>query len=89
MKAKNGYSLRTLGNEFVLVADGLDAVDFNRMISMNESAAMLWKAIEGKDFDAGTLADILADNYDISPETAQADAAALLQAWQKAGIVED
>ena len=88
MKTKKGFTLRSLGNEYILVADGLEVVDFNRMVSMNDSAALLWKEIDGKEFDADTLADILVDNYDISRETAQRDVAVLLQSWQKAGIVE-
>lgn len=88
MKTKKGFTLRSLGNEYILVADGLEVVDFNRMVSMNDSAALLWKEIDGKEFDADTLADILVDNYDISRETAQRDVALLLQSWQKAGIVE-
>ena len=36
MKTRKGFSLRSLGKEFVLVAEGLEAVDFSRMISMNE-----------------------------------------------------
>lgn len=88
MKTKKGFTLRSLGNEYILVADGLEVVDFNRMVSMNDSAALLWKEIDGKEFDADTLADILVDNYAISRETAQRDVALLLQSWQKAGIVE-
>ena len=89
MKTRKGYSLRTLGNEYIIVADGLEAVDFSHMVSMNESAALLWKAIDGKDFDAGTLADLLIDNYGISRETAEHDVAALLETWRKANIIEE
>jgi len=88
MKTKKGFTLRSLGNEYILVADGLEVVDFDRMVSMNDSAALLWKEIDGKEFDADALVDILVDNYDISRETAQRDVAVLLQSWQKAGIVE-
>jgi hypothetical protein len=89
MKTRKGYNLRTLGNEFVLVAEGFDAVDFSRMISMNESAAFLWKEVEGKDFDADMLTSLLTDNYDIDRETAQNDVAALLKSWSAADVIED
>ena len=89
MKFKNGYRLRSLGQEFILVAEGLDAVDFSRMISMNESAAFLWKEVEGKDFDAEMLTTLLTDNYDIDRETAQNDVAALLESWSAAGLIEE
>ena len=89
MRTKKGYTLRSLGNESILVAEGLEAVDFNHMISMNESAAFLWKEVEEKDFDAEMLTALLTDNYDIDRETAQNDVAALLDSWSAAGLIEE
>ena len=89
MKTKKGFILRSLGKEFILVAEGLEAVDANSMISMNESAAFLWEAVEGKDFDAGTLADLLQEEYDIPREVAEKDVASLIQTWQEAGIINE
>jgi hypothetical protein len=90
MKLKKGYRLRSLGQEFILVAEGLGAVvDFSHMISMNESAAFLWKEVEEKDFDAEMLANLLTDNYDITHETAQKDVAVLLESWSAAGLIEE
>ena len=88
MKTKKGYVLRPLGTEYILVAEGLEAVDANRIISMNESAAYLWKAVEGKDFEAETLTDLLLEEYEIAREVAEKDSAVLLQTWKDAGIVE-
>lgn len=87
MKTRKGYSLRTLGKEYILVADGFEAVDFSRMVSMNESAAFLWKAIEDKDFDVDTLAGLLMEEYGIEREVANKDVSALLQAWREANII--
>ena len=89
MRFKNGYRLRSLGQEFILVAEGLEAVDFSRMISMNESAAFLWKEVEGKDFDIEMLTTLLTDNYDIDRETALKDVNALLASWSAAGLIEE
>lgn len=90
MKTKKGYTLRSLGQEFILIVEGLGAtVDFSRMISLNESAAFLWKEVEDKDFDAEMLTSLLVDNYDIDRETAQNDVAALLKSWSAAGIIEE
>ena len=89
MKFKKGYRLRSLGKEFILVAEGLEAVDFSRMISMNESAAFLWKEVEDKDFDVEMLITLLMDNYDIDREMAQNDVAGLIESWSAAGLIED
>jgi hypothetical protein len=89
MKTKKGFTLRSLGNEHILVAESIEMTDFNRMISMNESAAMLWKEIDGKDFDAETLTNLLMENYDIDRDVAERDVTALLKSWKEAGIIED
>lgn len=89
MKTKKGFTLRSLGNEHLLVAESLEMTNFNRMISMNESAAMLWKEIDGKDFDAETLTNLLMENYDINRDVAEHDVTALLKSWKEADIIED
>jgi len=87
MKTKKGFVLRSLGKEHILVAEGLEASDVNRLISMNESAAFLWKAIEDKDFDADTLINLLMEEYGITHEVAEKDVTPLLQTWKQAGII--
>lgn len=87
MKTKKGFVLRPLGNEYILAAEGLEIEDFDAMISMNESAAFLWKAVDGKDFDAATLVKLLVEEYGISNEQAEKDVAPLLQSWKNAGVI--
>ena len=89
MKTKKGFTLRSLGNEYILIAEGVETVNFNQMISLNESAAMLWKNVDGKDFDTDTLINLLVENYNISHEQAAKDIQPLIQSWKKAGIIED
>lgn len=45
MKAKKGFKLRNVCGEHVIVAEGIDNVDFTNIISMNESSAYLWNEI--------------------------------------------
>ena len=89
MKTKKGFTLRPLGNEYILIAEGVETVNFNQMISLNESAALLWENVDGKDFDTDTLINLLVENYGISHEQAAKDIQPLIQSWKKAGIIED
>lgn len=89
MKIKKGYRLRPLGKEFILVAEGLEAADANQMVSLNETAAFLWKAVEDKEFDAAMLTQILLDEYDAVREVVEKDVEALLQTWKEANLIED
>ena len=87
MRTKKGLVLRSLGNEFILVDEGSNLTDFNRMISLNASAALLWKAVEDKEFDAETLINLLMDEYDITREVAEKDVASLIDTWKRAEII--
>ncbi len=89
MKIKKGYRLRSLGKEYILVAEGLEASDASQMVSLNETAAFLWKAVEDMDFDAAMLTQILLDEYDVARETAEKDVAMLLQTWKEAHLIEE
>ncbi len=88
MKALQGFKLRPLGNEFILVGESIEQVNFNKMITMNESAAFLWQQIDnGEDFDAQTLAQLLTGEYEVSEQQALEDAAKTIESWRNAGII--
>lgn len=89
MKTIEGFVLRPLGEEYIVIGEGIAQVDFNRMISMNSSAAYLWKKVEGQEFTVEDLRDFLLEEYEVDPETAAADAAEVAEQWIKAGIVSE
>jgi len=89
MKIIEGFTLRTLVGEHIVTGEGLKQVNFNKMISLNDSAAYLWQAVEGKEFTVQTLTDLLLEKYDIDAQTASKDAEKLAKAWIEAGIVEE
>ena len=88
MKIKEGFELRNVCGEFIVVAYGEQNIDFSRIISLNESAAMLWNAVLGKDFTAQMLAEKLCEEYEVDADTALADAQDIALRWQEAGLVE-
>ena len=88
MKTKKGFRLRNICGENIIVAEGIENIDFSRIISMNESSAYLWSKIESKDFSSNDLVALLTEEYDVDEETAKKDVDALLSKWQEAGIIE-
>ena len=88
MKIKDGFILRSICGEFIVVGEGLAQVNFNKMLSLNESAAYLWKEVEGKEFTPEDLVQLLLDKYDVSREQATADVEKLTATWVKEGVVE-
>ena len=70
MKTKKGFVLRNVCGENIIVAEGKENIDFTKIISMNETAAYLWKNVEGKEFDSDTLMSLLINEYEVDDATA-------------------
>ena len=88
MKIKKGFNLRNICGEYIIVAEGIENIDFSRIISLNESAAYLWKNIQGTDFDVESLTKLLLEEYEIDEATAHNDATQLITKWAEVGIIE-
>ncbi|MFR2733041.1 PqqD family protein [Hoylesella buccalis] len=88
MKAKTGFNLRNVCGEQVIVAEGRENIDFSNIISMNETSAYLWNAIQDKDFTVDDLVKLLTKEYDVDEQTARKDAQTLANQWLEAGICE-
>ncbi|MBO4671594.1 MAG: PqqD family protein [Bacteroidales bacterium] len=89
MKIKDGFTLRTMLGENIVVGEGLSQVNFNKLISLNETAAFLWKEVQGKTFGKEDLVKLLLDNYEVEEERAAADVDKLIDTWIKEGIIEE
>ena len=88
MRIKNGFELKVICGEAIIVAHGKENIDFSRIISLNESAAFLWNKVIGTDFDAQRLADLLCEEYDVDRATALADSEKTMRDWHNAGLTE-
>ena len=89
MKINEGFELRTVCDENVIVAYGRKNIDFSKVISLNESAAYLWNAVIGKEFTCQELADLLCKEYEVDAQTALADETEMVAGWKELGLVSD
>ena len=81
--------MRKLGREYIVLAEGGKLVDFNKMISFNESAAYLWEALDDKEFSVEDISALLLDKYEVDAQTASKDAASIVRSWIDAGLVNE
>ena len=89
MRVKNGFVLREVCGEQVSMGEGVGALDFGKLLCLNETASWLWqKATEMGDFTVESLADALCNEYDIDLEHAKADISAIVAEWQKVNVIE-
>ena len=87
MRIKDGFNLKNVCGEFVIVATGRKNIDFSRLISLNASAAEVWEAVIGRDFEIDDVVKVLLDNYEVDEATARADAEKLVASWAEVGLV--
>ncbi len=89
MKQKEGFVLRDVCGEQVIVGEGLGTIDFGKLISLNETAAWLWKkAHELGDFNTDSLTAALCEEYEVKEDTARKDVEKIVKEWETLGIVE-
>lgn len=88
MKIKKGFELRKICGENIVIAHGVENIDFTKIITLNESAAFIWQQVEGKEFTEADMVKILLDEYEVEELQAQADVKTLAESWKQAGLVE-
>ena len=93
MKTIKGFKLRKLGDEYILVGETIELINFNKMITLNETAGFLWQQAEKQtaengSFSADSLGEALLAEYEVSPEQAAKDIKETIASWLEAGIIE-
>ena len=88
MRIKEGFVLRTICGQSVVSPEGTRNVNFSKLVSLNDSAAYLFKAVGNEEFTPETLADLLLKEYEVEREVALKDAETLCAQWKEIGIAE-
>lgn len=87
MKLKENYLLRQVADTWVVLPLGAENLNFNGMLTLNETGALLWKALEqGGDREA--LADALTAEYTVDRAMALSDVDEFLAKLAKSGCLE-
>lgn len=87
MKIKDGYLLRQVAGNWVVVPLGEATLNFNGMMTLNESGKLLWRALENGT-DRESLAAVLTERYEVSWEQALTDVGEFVQRLTEVGCVE-
>lgn len=72
LKLDKEYVLRQIGNDYIIVPVGKTALNFNGMITVNETGAFLWEQLL-KGTDKEGLLRTLMEIYEVTPEDAERD----------------
>lgn len=87
MKIKDGFILRTVAGQNVVVPVGSNVMNFNAAITLNDSAAFLWKNLTNETTEEQLLSAML-NEYEIDKETAKADISVFLNVLREHEIID-
>ena len=89
MKVKKGFELQEVCGEFIIVPAGIENVDFSKIISLNETAADIWKGVaEMNEFSIDDMVSILMEQYEVDEQTAREDCSKIAERWKEMGLTE-
>ena len=87
MKIKQGFIIREVGGEFIVVPIGEAGKSFHGMVKLNESGAFLWRFFCAEHTQEEAV-KALTEEYDVDEETAKKDVAAFVAALSDPRFIE-
>ena len=87
MKIKEGFILRNVADATIVVPTGKATLDFNGMITLNETGAFLWRLL-GSDTDEQEMLKAMLAEFDVDEATAKAGIARFVSKLESEGLLE-
>lgn len=87
MKIKEGFVLRRVLDEAIVIATGELSKSFHGMVKLNDSGADIWEWVS-EGLDEASIAKKLSEKYELPEEKATADTKAMLSQMADAGLLE-
>lgn len=88
MKAKPGFILRNIVDEYILMPTGDNIGQFNGTVLLNEVSAFVWEKLQNP-LSKDDLLKAILDEFEVDKSTASADLEALLQTLRGYGVIEE
>lgn len=87
MKIKKDLVVRQVAGTWVVLPTAAAVLDFDGMLTLNETGLMLWKILENES-SLEDLASALIQEYEVDHEQALADVREFVETLKKAGCIE-
>ena len=86
MKIKKDLVIRQVAGTWVVLPTAAKVLDFDGMLTLNETGLMLWKLLENES-SLEDLASALVQEYEVDREQALADVGEFVETLKKAGCI--
>ncbi len=88
MKLKDGFVLRQVGGNHIVVPVGTATLDFRCIITLNDTGAFLWGLLDEDVTVEGMVAAMLKE-YEVTEEVARQDIGAFVERLQQANLLDE
>lgn len=89
MRIKEGFIVRKIIDDYIVVPTGDNIVDFAVAVSMNESGAFLWDILKESTEEATLIQALMQEFEGVDEETAKADVSEFLSMLRENGFLEE
>ena len=87
MKIKDGFVLRNVMGNYVVIAVGDAAASFRGMVNLNDTAARVWQLI-GEGLDRDGICDAMEEEYDVDRKKLEEDVDTIIETLISGGFAE-
>ena len=86
MRIKNGFVLREVAGQIMVIATGEASKDFHGMIKLNKTGKVIWLGLQ-EGLSEDKIAECLQEQFDVDLEKAKQDTRAFVQQMEEMGFV--
>ena len=87
MKIKNGFVMRELAGEYVVIALGDASKIFNGIIKLNDTGKIIWEMLS-QGAEQESIVDAILKEYNVESAKVEADVARFIETLKGANILE-
>ena len=87
MKINESFVLRQVAQTWIILPLADENVNFNGMMTLNESGVLLWRALE-QGAERDDLVNVLTSEYNVSVPQAREDVDAFIQKLRSVGCID-
>ena len=88
MKIKEGFLLRQVGENHIVVPVGSQSVDFRCIITLNETGAFIWQKLQNACSEDELVAALMAE-YDAPQDVIAADVQTYVAALREKNLLDE
>lgn len=88
MRVKEGFVLHNIGEEYMAVATGKAAENFNGIVRSNETGAYVFELLQ-KETTEEAIVDAMCERYEADREVIQKDVVKIIQQMREAGFLDE